>query len=202
MNNILIIDKSIHENFETFFEQNNIFDILHLSAKSTSRNFLLSLLNLSETKKCVYLFNCKKQQLKLLEAFAETNLNKNSSGILISLKKEDRKMKEKTIKTVKNDKLIVVVIRHGFVELVLNATKGFEVSGATILDGKGIGKSQDEFMGLALESQREVVLIATTSEIEKQVIKTLEKELENNTNAKGVIFTLPIERFVKFDKAK
>ena len=202
MKNILIIDKSNNDIFEDFFEETQMKDILHLSAKSTSRNFILSLLNMSDTKKCVYLFDTTQKKLGSLKKFAKENLNKNSSGLLISWKKEDGKMKEKTKKKVKNDKLIVVVIKNGFVELVLNATKGFEVSGATILEGKGVGKKQTAFMGMALESQREIVLIATTSALEKQIVNTLKEELKTNENANGIIFTLPIESFIKFDKTK
>lgn len=200
MKNLLIIDKSKHEIFEAFFEENKITNVLNISAKSTSRNFLLSLLNLSEIKKCVYLFASTKNKLDKIEQFASQNLNKDSSGLLISIKKDNKKMKGKTIKTVKNNKLIVVVIRSGFAELVLNATKGFEVSGATILDAKGVGQSQTEFLGMNIESQREVVLVATTDALEKKIVKALKEILNNNQNANGIIFTLPIERFVKFNK--
>lgn len=201
MKNILIIDKTKKAVFENFFNNSNIKNVLHLNAKSTSRNFILSLLNLSDIPKCVYIFKTTVKKLEKLEVFAEENLNKNSSGLLITLKKENNKMKEKTVKQIKNDKLIVVVIKNGFVELVLNATKGFSLSGATILNGKGIGESQTEFMGMDIENQRELVLIATTSALEKQIIKALKTELNTNPHVNGVIFTLPIEKFIKFDKS-
>lgn len=106
----------------------------------------------------------------------------------------------KPTQNTKYDKLVVAIIKNGFLEIVLNATKGFELSGATILNAKGIGQSNTEFMGMDVESHREVVLIATTSKLEKKLITTLKQALKDNGEANGVMFSLPIENFVKFDK--
>jgi nitrogen regulatory protein PII len=205
-NCILIIDNSKNSKFEDFLKTQTTITAINLEAKSTSRNFLLALLNLSDVKKNVYFIKTKTQQLKKLEDFCHETLNKNQSGLLIKLKKEEKSMEKqqksvkKPSKNVKNDKLVVTIVKSGFVEIVLNSTKNFEVSGATILNGKGIGQSETEVMGMEIESHREVILIATTSDLEKKLISALKQALTENGNANGIIFSLPIADFVKFDK--
>lgn len=109
---------------------------------------------------------------------------------------------EENKKKEKNDKLIVVILKSGFTDLVLDVVKGFDVSGATILSGKGIGYGHTSFMGMGIDSEREVVLIAVNSIIERKLQMEIKKVLIKNSAVNGVSFSLPLEDFVKYNAEK
>jgi len=194
---ILVIKDNQKDIFKEFFEENDVTEVVMIKAKSVKRNFFLNLFNLSDEEKTLFLFMTKDIYIKKLEKLCEQNLGEKDHGILIKLKKE-LTMKENK-KTEKNDKLVVVILKSGFTELVLDVAKEFEVSGATIIGGKGIGSGHTSFMGMGIDSEREVVLIAVNSKTEKKLQMGIKKALIKNSAVNGISFSLPLEDFVKYN---
>lgn len=202
---ILIAHGEKTELITNFLKQEKMCNTILLNGKSSRRNLFLMLLNLADIKKGVFLINAKEKQVKTLHNFLEENLTQNQSGVLLSIgkekKMEEKKTNQKNQHKQENDTLMVVVIQNGFDSLVLDAIKESEVSGATILEGQGIGQSHSSFMGMEVNSSREVVLIALNSKQEKELSKILKQKFEENGNVNGVIFSLPLTSFHKFNKA-
>lgn len=196
---ILVVKEKQQEVFKEFFEENAVTEVVIIKAKSVKRNFFLNLFNLSDEEKTLFLFMTKDIYMKKLEKLCEQSLT-SDHGILIKFKKE-LIMKENK-KTEKNDKLVVVILKSGFTELVLDVAKEFEVTGATIINGKGIGSGHTSFMGMGIDSEREVVLIAVNSKIEKKLQMGIKKALIKNPPVNGVSFSLPLEDFVKYNAEK
>lgn len=201
----LVVKQSQTEIFEEFFEDNDITEIVKIKAKSVKKNFFLNLLNLSDQPKTLFLFMTKEIYVKKLETLCHNVLTYKDSGILVKIKGEKDLMKEKEMpkaKKPKNSKLIVTILKSGFTELVLDIAKAYEISGATILNAKGIGKSHSTFLGIDIDSEREVVLIATTEEIEKKLQTEIKKAMIKNKPVNGISFSLPLEDFIKFNEQK
>lgn len=190
-NCILVVNEQQKEIFFEFFQEQNITEVVHLPAKSYKHNLFLDLFHLSEKQKTVFWFLAQDRQVKKLEQLCNTTLTGKENGILIKLKKENTM-------TESNGKLIVTIIKSGFTELVTDAAQQFEVSGATIISGKGIGKSHSSFMGMGIDSEREIVLIAVNDQIAKQLQNQIKKSVIKNSAANGICFMLPLEDFVNF----
>lgn len=196
----LVVKEKQKDIFTEFFAENDITEVVMLKAKSIKRNFLLNLFNLSDEAKTLFFFMTKEIYIKKLEQLCEENLNEKDHGILIKVKREKDIMKEKeNKKRVKNDKLIVIILKSGFNELVLDIANQFEVSGATIVSGKGVGSGHSSFMGMGIDSEREVILIAVNSEIEKKMQMAIKKVLVKNSTVNGISFSLPLEDFKKYN---
>lgn len=190
-NCILVVNEQQKEIFFEFFQEQNITEVVHLPAKFYKHNLFLDLFHLSEKQKTVFWFLAQDRQVKKLEQLCNTTLTGKENGILIKLKKENTM-------TESNGKLIVTIIKSGFTELVTDAAQQFEVSGATIISGKGIGKSHSSFMGMGIDSEREIVLIAVNDQIAKQLQNQIKKSVIKNSAANGICFMLPLEDFVNF----
>ena len=200
---ILITDFNQTEIFEEFFIENDITEIVNIKAKSVKKNFFLDLLNLSDQPKSLFLFMAKETYIKKLETLCNDVLIDRHSGVFIKMKREKDMSKEKELpKKPKNSKLIVTILKSGFTELVLDVAKTYEISGATILNAKGIGRAHSSFIGIDVDSEREVVLIATTEEIEKKLQTDIKKALIKNKPVNGISFSLPLEDFIKFNEQK
>ena len=199
---ILIVKEKQQDIFKEFFEENAVTEIVMMRAKSVKRNFLLNFFNLTDEAKTLFLFNTKDLYMKKLEELCKENLGEKDHGILIKIKKESTMKEKEENKKVKNDKLIVVILKSGFTELVIDAAKEYEVSGATILSGKGIGAQHSTFMGMGIDSEREVVLIAVSNAVEKKLQMSIKKALIKNQPVNGISFSLPLEDFIKYNEGK
>lgn len=194
---LLIVREKQRDTFKQFFDENAVTEVVMVRARSVKKNFLLNLFNLTDEEKTLFVFMTKDFYIKKLEKLCEQTLGEKEHGILIKIKKESI-MKE-TKQKEKNDKLIVVILKSGFTELVLDVAKTFEVSGATIINGKGVGSGHSTFMGMGIDSEREIVLIAVKSEIEKKLQMAIKKALVKNQPVNGVSFSLPLEDFKKYE---
>ena len=195
-NCILVVYEEQKSIFTDFFEEQDITEAFCFAAKTTKQNFFLDLFHLSETPKSLFWFMAKESQIKKLEQLCQNTFTAKESGLLLKLKKE------KDMNSPTNSKLIVTVVKSGFTELVTEAAKQFEISGATIINGKGVGKSHSSFMGMGIDSEREVVLIAASDDIAKKLQNEIKKAVIKNPTVNGICFILPLEDFIKFDEQK
>lgn len=196
---ILITKKKHQDDIENFINENDITECLQLLGKSSNANFLIELLNLYNNGLVLYLLKLKEKQKKLLLDFFETD-KKFKKTIMLELKKEkDMQEIEKNIQNKekvdkKYSKLVVTILPSGFNEFVIDCVKEVGESGATIINGKGIGKNYSSFMGINLENEREIILVATNYDKSKKLLNMIRKILIKN-NIKGVVFTTPLEDF-------
>ncbi len=215
--NLLIVKQSYNEHFQEFFRENDITEVWHLSAKSVRKNFLLDLFDLSEEELAMFIILLKPKKIAKLEEYCKNGLIDKHSGVLIKFKsekevmiEEEKKLDEKsanikgekTAKKIDNDKLVVSIVTAGFSELVIDALKSLDVSGATILNGKGVGANYSSFMGMGIDSERDIILIATNAQKAKKLQNAISKNIVKNEKAKGITFCVPLVDYIKFDAKK
>lgn len=201
---LLIVKHSQQEIFQEFFNDNDIDEPLHMLGKAIKKNFLLDLLNLTNEEKSVFLLQMKKSQENKLQEFCENVLVDKNTGMLIKFKSEKEIMNElinenEKTKKDKVDKLVVTVISAGFTELVMDSVKSLGISGATILSGKSAGGNYSSFLGMGIDSEREVILIACESSKAKLLKNAITKSIIKANVPKGVTFILPLTEFIHYD---
>lgn len=194
---ILVVKHSQFEVFQEYFKENDISEVLHLTGKATKKNFFLDLFNLSDEERSLFLLNIKTTPLNKLISFCESVLVDKNTGMLIKLKGEKEGMKEQ--KGKKEQKLVITVITAGFTELVMDSAKAFGITGATILNAKSCGINYSSFLGMGLDSEREIILIACDSTKAKSLKSAITKAILKAQTPKGVSFIMPISDFIHFD---
>ena len=192
MNNCMLIVKKKYCNaFESFFAENDITEGLAVFSKSSNENFLIDLIGIKDNSLYTYFLKLKQNQQNKIKTYIKENNMKNC--IFFKLTKE-RDMETKTQSKDEYSKLVFCTIPEGFTELVIESVKNVGESGATIIGAKGYGKNYESFLGMSLQKEREIVLIATTEQKAKLLKQEIRKKmLKSQIN--GVIFTLAIEDF-------
>ena len=98
--------------------------------------------------------------------------------------------------------LIVVIANEGFSDVVMNAARDNGARGGTITHARGTGtKEYEKKYGVVITPQKEMIYILVNSLIRDQVMSAINKVAGNDTNAQGIVFSLPVSNVsgLKFD---
>lgn len=90
--------------------------------------------------------------------------------------------------------LIVAIVSKGFCDVVISASKQAGAEGATIINARGSGiHEQDTFLGVAIQPEKEIVLILVKKAIRKKVMREIVKNCGMTDEGRGMVFSLPVD---------
>ena len=95
-----------------------------------------------------------------------------------------------------NHELIMCIVNTGFSETVMEAAKDAGARGGTILNGRGTAnKEAESFFHIAIQPEKEVVMILVDSKIKDAVLHALYQKA-GDTMGQGIAFSLPVDDVV------
>ena len=90
--------------------------------------------------------------------------------------------------------LIVTIVDKGFSDPVIAASKTAGAEGATIITARGAGiHENDTFLGVAIQPEKEIVLILVKKAIRKKVMREICKSCGLTDEGKGMTFSIPVD---------
>ncbi|MBR1872788.1 MAG: hypothetical protein IJ795_06235 [Bacteroidales bacterium] len=91
--------------------------------------------------------------------------------------------------------LVVSIVNAGYSENVMAAARAAGARGGSIIRGRGSANPEaEEFFNIAVQPDKEVVLIVVPVAIKDEVIKTVYKNAGLATEGRGIVFSLPVSR--------
>ena len=89
--------------------------------------------------------------------------------------------------------IIIIIINEGFSDVVMNAARDSGARGGTITHARGTGtKEMEKKYGIVITPQKEMIYILVNSKIRDDVMTAINKVAGTDTNAQGLIFSLPV----------
>jgi nitrogen regulatory protein P-II 1 len=93
--------------------------------------------------------------------------------------------------------LIVTIIRKGFAEQIVQASREAGAEGATIIFGRGTGiHEQKKLLGIPIEPEKEIILTIIPAEKTEQVLKAIIKAGKLEQPATGIAFVVTLKEVV------
>ena len=93
--------------------------------------------------------------------------------------------------------MIMCIVNVGFSEPVMEAAKSAGARGGTILNGRGTAnKEAESFFHIAIQPEKEVVMILVSAEIKDAVLHALYQKAGLDTMGQGIAFSLPVDEVV------
>lgn len=90
--------------------------------------------------------------------------------------------------------LIVSIINHGETDKVMTAAKSAGATGGTVIHARGLGsKEAQEFLGISIQPEKEIVWIVVERESKLDVMQAINKAAGLRTQAHGILFSLPVD---------
>lgn len=91
--------------------------------------------------------------------------------------------------------LIVCIVNSGYSENVMAAARSAGARGGSILRGRGSANPEaEEFFNIAIQPDKEVVLVLVPADIKDEVMKAIYKNAGLSTEGVGIVFSLPVSR--------
>jgi len=214
---VTIVDRGKGDKVTRIYNEEHIHFHFICYGEGTASSEVLDVLGLGETDKDVILSMvpaCRVADL-LSKITEKMYLQRAGRGIIFTLpvsgigsiisrvvNKEVREeleeqLKEEIDKIKSNIKhcLIIAIVNHGHTDTVMEAAKSAGATGGTILHARGAGYEEaSSFLGISIQSEKEIALILTTKENRTQILDAVNKAAGAKTEARGIIFSIPVEQ--------
>ena len=93
--------------------------------------------------------------------------------------------------------MIVAVVNQGYSEEVMNAAKAAGATGGTVIHGRHAGDDEvSALWGLGIQEERDIVLIIADGESKVSIMQAITTECGINTDAKGIVVSMPLDTVV------
>ena len=96
-----------------------------------------------------------------------------------------------------NVDLIVTIVKKGWGDEVLKATKNAGAEGGTIMYGRGIGiHEKNTILGMMIQPEKEVVLTVIVNDKTDDVLKALVEGVGLDRPGMGLAFAIPLDKVI------
>lgn len=90
--------------------------------------------------------------------------------------------------------LVITIVNRGFADDVMDVAKEAGASGGTVLYARGTGIHEaEQFFGVTIQPEKEVVLILTEHENKNAIMKAICKGAGLTTMGRGMSFSVPVD---------
>lgn len=93
--------------------------------------------------------------------------------------------------------VIFCIVNSGYSETVMDAAKKAGARGGTVINARGTaGEEAENFFGISVQEEKEIVMILVPEEHKVGVLQTLYDEVGLNTAGQGIAFSMPVDGVV------
>lgn len=213
---ITILRRSDSSEYEEFFRKNNISITYSVNCNGTAHAKTLALLGIEKNDKRMLISFVSAAALKevLRGLTVEMKIDLPDRGIAVAVplsgvggsrtlgyftagqpearpeEKESSQKEENGMNTAQE--LIVAIYERGYTDLVMDAAREANASGGTTIKAKGTGAGAQKFFGLSLAEEKEIVLIVSSNERKKDIMKAIMTKAGIDSKAHALVFSLPV----------
>lgn len=90
--------------------------------------------------------------------------------------------------------LVVAVVNQGVSEELMDAAKEAGANGGTVVNARRTGLDDGStFLGMPVQAQKDIILILTDRKKKMSIMKAINHSFGMNTEARGIVFSLPVD---------
>jgi nitrogen regulatory protein PII len=93
-------------------------------------------------------------------------------------------------------KALFIIVNAGYAGDIVELARGEGATGATILNARGDSVSHEVFMGITVDSEKEIVLCLVQKEISERITAAVKKKAGYASPAHSICFVMPVESIV------
>jgi nitrogen regulatory protein PII len=212
---VAITKREYEQDYLDFFRRYGVNSVISRLCNGTASESTLSLLGLEKTEKIM--FNAMIREEKLGEIIkgliVELDISSAGNGLAVVMpvnsvggssslkhmvgeapleKKERENMNVAESKVV----MIITIVDKGNTEIVMDAARSAGAGGGTVVRAKGTGAEIAKFFGVSISEEKEMIYIVARRDSRDAIMKAIMEKAGSNTDAHGVIFSLPVDSVV------
>jgi len=95
--------------------------------------------------------------------------------------------------TTKKHEVIFAIVNAGYSDDAMRIAREAGARGGTIINGRGVANEKEAaFFGIAIHSEKEILMIVVDKKVRDQVLHALYKQMGMQEKAQGIVFALPV----------
>lgn len=208
---LTIVRRSDDAEYETYYESHGVGVVYNVRCNGTAHAKTLDLLGIERTEKSMLWAIVTRDTLNKLKKGLSYEMKIDlpdrgvamaiplsgmggaraleyfTSGQLISA---EQCMEEDKMET--NQELIIAIYQKGYTDTVMNAAREAGARGGTTINAKGTMAGSEKFFGITLAEEKEIVLIVSSAEQKKDIMRAIMQKAGIDTKAHALVFSLPV----------
>ncbi len=94
---------------------------------------------------------------------------------------------------MKELKALYVIVNAGFSSEIVEIARELGAGGATILNARGSAGKAQTFMGITIDTEKEIILSVVEREIAVKIMEAVKEKAGAGTQAHGLCFISPVD---------
>lgn len=200
--------------FGEYYEKKHFSFVLY--GRSMASKSLLSYFGLKEVKRSILLtiISEYEEESFFKKITKKIDLNKPGNGVVCSVpisssnkyiydKVKKKPKEENALKKINDYHLVITIIKEGYFDLVMNASKKVGARSGTLISGREISNKQfAEFLGFSIEPERDIVLLLVKEDIREKLMNEITLEAGLKTNGRGICLSIPVDNVLGLEEEK
>lgn len=120
-------------------------------------------------------------------------------NMLCQLENDESTVKGKSedMATEYTNSAVITIVKQGYSDKVMNAARKAGARGGTVIHSRKVGELEVlNAWGLSLQEETDMVLIIADNRTKLEIMQAINKECGINTDAKGLVVSLPIDSVI------
>ena len=98
-------------------------------------------------------------------------------------------------------KTLIMVVNAGFAEEVIELARGEGARGATILNARGEGARHESFLGITVDTEKELVMCVVDAGTSEKAMAAVKEKAGIKTPAHSICFTMSVDQVIGINNA-
>ena len=212
---VAVAPREYTENYLDFFHRHGVGNVISVLCNGTASQSVLDLLAIEKKEKVMFNAMVRDECLPAVikGLLVEMDIMAVGNGVAVFIPIDsvggssslkffageqpiEKKENDKMSNTESNVVMIITLVDKGNTELVMDAARSVGASGGTVVRAKGTGAEIAKFFGVSISEEKEMVYIISRRESRDAIMKAVMEKAGVNTDAHGVLFSLPVDNVV------
>ena len=93
-------------------------------------------------------------------------------------------------------KALFIIVNAGYTDAIMELVRAEGASGATILNARGEGAKVESFLGITVDSEKEMILTIVDRETARRITAAMKEKAGWKSTLHGICFTMPVDSVV------
>ncbi len=93
-------------------------------------------------------------------------------------------------------KALFIVVNAGYTDTIMDIVRAEGAGGATVINARGEGVNHESFMGITIDSEKEIILTLVDSATAKRIMCDIKEKAGWKSPLHGVCFVMPVNKAI------
>ncbi|EEG72651.1 hypothetical protein CLOHYLEM_07289 [[Clostridium] hylemonae DSM 15053] len=207
---VAITNRSMKYKFQEFYKENDHMVVFGTLGRGTANSAVLDYFGLEASEKMISFSVVTEEMWRKLKRglIIKMQIDVPGTGIAFTIplssiggkrvlqyliQNHEYEKEEETILRETDYELLVTIVNQGCIDSVMDAARGANAGGGTVIHAKGTGmESAEKFLGVSLASEKEIIFIVTRTKDKNQIMKAIMEKTGLDSREKAIVFSLPV----------